>query len=130
LKQQQNYISQEATLKHVIDFSDFERPILTQDFDYYSHDPQMQLIISLRDTIDTMQHLALSESREVDKETIKALIKESLDTDLCNALYSQIYYIAEDKQANVPNWEEIHCADDLTRLLQALDNLKDSIVYQ
>lgn len=111
--------------------------VLKNDPNYNSQqdpcEPQMQAIDSLRKKIYGLEQSAALQSCEIDRSAIKTAIKEFLDQDLCNALYAQIYYIADDKETkkvNVPYWGETHCADNLSRLYQAIENLKISVAFQ
>lgn len=62
---------------------------------------------------------------------IKTLIKETLKDDATRgSLYNMIYVIAGNKQSGDDRWGENHCADDLNRLYQAIENVKLSLAFE
>jgi hypothetical protein len=63
------------------------------------------------------------------KYSLKQAIQNTLSDDLQSSLYGMISFLATDKNLKQKGWGMIHCADDMERLLSALDKLLETNLY-
>jgi hypothetical protein len=138
-KWEEEFVSSSEEDENGFNIPSFEKSSVTEDdlkqqslidsFISAQDNTRIKSIKTLRSLIAELDQAAYETSSPIDKKIVTNLIKENLEADLCHSLFSQIYFLAEDKQPGVSNWGEVHCADDLPRLYRALDNLKLSVAF-